>query len=54
VRVGADSVRLDANGTQLLALPRVPGLKTDGIVGLRVNHQLDVHVDGLKVTPAKK
>lgn len=50
VRVAADSVRLDVNGTQVLALPKK--MKTDGIVGLRVNHQLDVHVAGLKVTPA--
>ena len=54
VRVAADSVRFDANGTQVLALPRVSYMKTDGIVGVRVNHQLDVHIDGLKVTPAAK
>jgi hypothetical protein len=49
VRVAADSVRLDVNGTQVFALPKVDA---DGIVGLRVNHQLDVHIEGLKVTPA--
>ena len=51
VRVAADSVRLDVNGTQVHALPKV---KTDGIVGVRVNHALDVHIDGLKVTPAAR
>lgn len=51
VRVAADSVRLDVNGTQVYALPKV---KADGIVGVRVNHALDVHIDGLKVTPAAK
>ncbi|MGZ8469545.1 MAG: hypothetical protein ACXWZ7_09020 [Gemmatirosa sp.] len=54
VRVAPDSVRFDVNGAQVFALPRVANLKTDGIVGLRVNHQLDVHIDGLKVTPAAK
>ena len=51
VRVAADSVRLDVNGTQVAALPK---MGTDGIVGVRVNHQLEVHIDGLKVTPAAK
>lgn len=51
VRVGADSVRLDVNGTQVHALPKV---KSDGIVGVRVNHALDVHIDGLTVTPAAR
>jgi hypothetical protein len=27
--------------------------KTDGLVGLRGNHNLDVHVAGLTVTPKK-
>ena len=51
VRVAADSVRLDVNGTQVAVLPK---MGTDGIVGVRVNHQLDVHIEGLKVTPAAK
>jgi hypothetical protein len=51
VQVGADSVRFFANGTQVQALPK---MGTDGIVGLRINHQLDVHVDGPRVTPAAR
>ena len=27
--------------------------KTDGIVGVRVNHLLDVHIDGFQVTKDK-
>ena len=51
VQVGADSVRFFANGTQVKALPKVTA---DGIVGLRVNHNLDVHVDGPRVTRAAR
>lgn len=50
VRVGADSTRFDVNGTQVHAIATSASL-TDGIVGLRINHQLDVHVDGFAVTP---
>jgi hypothetical protein len=52
VSAGADSVRFDVNGTQVAALP--PGVNTAGLVALRVNHNLDVHVSGFKVTPATK
>jgi hypothetical protein len=45
----ADSVRLLVNGTQVAALPMNHLGKTDGIVGLRVNLNLDVHVGGLSV-----
>ena len=44
-----DSVRLLVNGSQVTAL-KIPA---DGIVGLRVNHNLDVHVADFKVTPKK-
>lgn len=44
-----DSVRLLVNGTQVHAL-KIPA---DGIVGLRVNHNLDVHVGDFTVTPKK-
>jgi hypothetical protein len=54
VRVAADSVRFDVNGAQVFALPRVSYMKTDGIVGVRVNHQLDVSIDGLKVVAAAR
>jgi hypothetical protein len=45
----ADSVRLLVNGTQVAALAASHLGKTDGLVGLRVNHNLDVHVGGLTI-----
>ncbi|MFL5380992.1 MAG: hypothetical protein ACJ8GN_00565 [Longimicrobiaceae bacterium] len=52
VEGGPWGVRLKINGTQVHEwLKRdVPYLKTDGIVGLRVNHNLDVHVADFSVT----
>ncbi|MDQ3696711.1 MAG: hypothetical protein M3373_01610 [Gemmatimonadota bacterium] len=50
--VTAESVRLLANGTEVMALPRSnPMVRTDGQVGLRVNHNLDVHIAGFEVKP---
>lgn len=51
VDVGRDSVRFFANGTRLTAVPRA--LNTNGSYGVRVNHMLDVHIDGPNVTPTK-
>ena len=48
-----DSVRLLVNDKQVAALPMSHLGKTDGIVGVRVNHNLDVHIGGLTVTPKK-
>ncbi len=48
-----DSVRLLVNGKQVHALDKAHLGATDGIVGVRVNHNLDVHVSDLKVTPKK-
>ena len=45
MRVGADKVDFVVNGTVVHSMPK-SGLKTDGIYGLRVNHQLEVMVDG--------
>ena len=45
VRVGADTVDYVVNGTVVHTMPKA-GLKTDGIYGIRVNHLLEVHVDG--------
>ena len=45
IKVAADSVRFVANGTQVHALPRGAMLgDLSGEVGVRVNHNLDVHV----------
>jgi hypothetical protein len=49
VRVGADKIDYVVNGTVVQSTPKT-GVKTDGIYGVRVNHLLDVQVDGLAVT----
>lgn len=51
VRVSASKIDYVVNGTTVHSTPK-SGLtaKTDGIYGIRVNHQLEVHVDGLGVT----
>ncbi len=49
VRVGADKVDFVINGTVVHSTPKA-GLKTDGIAGIRVNHLLEVHIDGFGVS----
>ena len=49
----ADSVRLLVNGAEVAALPGSHAGSTDGIVGLRVNHNLDVHIGEFTVTPKR-
>ena len=49
---GADSLRVQVNGTQVFALA-ASYASGNGYVGLRVNHNLDVHVDEFTVTPAR-
>jgi hypothetical protein len=51
VEAGEFGVRFLANGTQVAEFLRrdVPYLNTDGLVGLRINHNLDVHVSGFTV-----
>jgi hypothetical protein len=49
VRVGADKVDFVVNGTSVHSAPKA-GLKTDGIWGIRVNHQLDVMIEDIGVT----
>jgi hypothetical protein len=49
VRVGADKIDYVANGTVVQSTPK-SGVKTDGTYGIRVNHLLDVQVDGLAVS----
>lgn len=51
VRVGADKVDFVVNGTTVHSTSKT-GLKTDGIYGMRVNHLLEVHIDGFAVTKA--
>jgi hypothetical protein len=48
-----DSVRFLVNGKQVATLPASQLGSTDGQVGLRVNHNLDVHISDFAVTPSK-
>jgi hypothetical protein len=51
VRVLADKVDYVVNGTVVHSTPKT-GMtaKTDGLAGIRVNHMLEVHVDGFSVS----
>ncbi|MBI4459145.1 MAG: hypothetical protein HY648_03675 [Acidobacteria bacterium] len=51
VRVMADKIDYIVNGKTVHSTPKT-GLteKTDGIYGFRINHRLEVHVDGLEVS----
>lgn len=48
-----DSLRLLVNGSQVAALEGSHLGSTDGVVGLRVNHNLDVHIANFSVTPKR-
>jgi hypothetical protein len=53
VDVGADAISFLVNGTQVYRIDRAAAghqINTSGIYGVRVNHNLDVHVSGLQVT----
>ena len=51
VRVGADKIDFVVNGEVVHTEPKTgAAAKTDGIYGIRVNHLLEVHVDGLAVS----
>ena len=49
VRVGADKIDYVVNGTVVGSSPK-SAAKTDGVYGIRVNHLLEVHIDGLSAT----
>ena len=50
VRVMADKIEYVVNGTVVHTTPKTgQTAKTDGLYGIRVNHLLEVHVDGLAV-----
>ena len=51
VRVMADKIAYVVNGTTVHTTPRT-GLtaKTDGIYGIRINHLLEIHVDGFAIS----
>ena len=46
VKVMGDKLEYLVNGTTVHSMPKA-GLTTDGIYGIRVNHQLEVLIDGL-------
>lgn len=50
VEVLADTVRFLVNGQEVATLPR-DGLAVEGVVGIRANHALNLHVSRLEVTP---
>jgi hypothetical protein len=51
VRVLADKIDYLVNGTTVHTTPKTgPTASTDGIAGLRVNHVLEVHIDGFSVS----
>ena len=49
VQVGADSVRFFANDQRVTALPTAKTGPLAGVAGVRVNHNLDVQIDGFSV-----
>ncbi len=51
VRVGGDKIDFVVNGTVVHSAPKADKLaKTDGICGIRINHQLEVHIDGFGIS----
>jgi hypothetical protein len=54
IKVASDSVRFLVNGTQVQALSRQQLANVSGNVGIRVNHNLDVHVSGFAVKSGGK
>lgn len=50
VDVDGETVRFSVNGTEVATVPAAD-LETDGVVGLRLNHRLNVHVEDLSVEP---
>ncbi len=50
IEAGAANVTFFVNGQQVAAVPRAQ-LRTEGVVGLRVNHGVNVHITDLKIAP---
>jgi hypothetical protein len=53
MQVTEAGVRFLINDAEVANLPRVPMLNTEGIAGLRINHNLDVIIDDFAVQPAQ-
>jgi hypothetical protein len=54
IKVASDSVRFLVNGAQVQALSRQAFKDLSGNVGIRVNHNLNVHVAGFAAKPGGK
>jgi len=52
VHAGGDTVEFLVNGISVTSVPRA-GIECNGIVGLRVNHALNLHVTSLTVTAGR-
>lgn len=50
VEATADGLIFSVNGSEVTRLDRSSQLAVDGIVGVRINHALNVHVSGLRIT----
>ena len=46
----ADEIAFSVNGETVFSMPR-EGQHVDGLVGLRVNHGLNLHFSSLEITP---
>ncbi|HEX6306594.1 MAG TPA: hypothetical protein VFZ69_00330 [Longimicrobiales bacterium] len=53
IEAGADRVRFLVNGAEVHALDRVHMLHTDGIVGFRIGHHLDVRISEFTTKPVQ-
>jgi hypothetical protein len=51
VRVAGDTISFVVNDTVVHTMPK-GGIKTDGLVGVRVNHVLDVQIEGFELRKA--
>jgi hypothetical protein len=54
IAAGTDSVRFLVNGKQVHAIARTEITDVSGEAGIRVNHNLDVHVGGFAIKPGVK
>ena len=52
IEAGADELVFFVNGTEVARMPRADQ-HVDGIVGVRVNHGLNLHVSSVRVTPGR-
>jgi hypothetical protein len=51
VRVTPSKIDYVINGTMVKSVPKTgPAAKVDGIYGIRVNHMLEVHIDGFSAS----